>query len=127
MTLRSKRLYPSSHKESAVPTAVLRSKVIGSLILHTKKEGIFGIKTSSFLSFSRAVMLIVPHSASTFIDAANQNSIGIFITAALSEAEALTSHLSGSIAPGQETFDFSFPSLRGLTSFPCNEIIGVVV
>ena len=69
-------------------------------------------------------MLIVPHSASTFIDAANQNSIGIFITAALSEAEALTSHLSGSIAPGQETFDFSFPSLR---AFPCNEIIGVVV
>lgn len=72
-------------------------------------------------------MLIVPHSASTFIDAANPNSIGIVITAALSEAEALTSHLSGSIAPGQETFDFSFPSLRGLTSFPCNEIIGVVV
>lgn len=73
-------------------------------------------------------MLIVPHSASTFIDidAANPSSIGIVLTAALSEAEALTSHLSGSIAPGQETFYFSFPSLRGFTSFPCNEIIGVV-
>lgn len=66
-------------------------------------------------------MLIVPHSASTFIDAANPNSIGIVITAALSEAEALTSHLSGSIAPNIRFFFSEFER------FPCNEIIGVVV